>query len=236
MHVTSEEERTESIEKIGNASALVLRNGIDIPKPEGRARQRSDAVLRLLYLGRLHPIKGIENLLQAIAQVRTNVRLSICGEGDAEYESRLRTMVDELGLSRIVTFYGRVDGELKDQQFREADLCVAPSFKEAFCTVALEAMARSVPVIVGRGLPWSRVEEVGCGLWVSNEPADLAAAIDRAAAMQLSEMGQRGRAWMEREFSWQPVAEEMIEAYRRLKPYRSSLRAAINSTREANVP
>jgi glycosyltransferase involved in cell wall biosynthesis len=236
MHVTSEEERVESLEKISNASALILRNGIDIPDPENRASHRPDGVLRLLYLGRLHPIKGIENLLQATARVRTRVHLSICGEGDAEYETRLRVMVEHLGLTRIVSFRGRVDGELKEQQFREADLCVAPSFKEAFCTVALEAMARALPVIVGRGLPWSRVEEIGCGLWVSNEPGELAAAIDRAATMPLAEMGQRGRAWMEREFSWQPIAEEMIEAYKRLQPTGRWPRAAINSTREANAP
>jgi glycosyltransferase involved in cell wall biosynthesis len=216
MHVTSEEEREESLEKINNASVVILRNGIELPGLNGFNNNGRSGALRLLYLGRLHPIKGVENLLQAMALLKTEVRLSICGEGDPDYENLLRSMVSQLGLTGVVEFCGRVDGDLKEQQFYQSDLCVAPSFKEAFCTVALEALARGVPVIVGRGVPWHRVEEIGCGLWVSNEPKDLAAAIDRAATMPLKEMGTRGRAWMESEFSWPPVAAEMVDIYKQL--------------------
>jgi glycosyltransferase involved in cell wall biosynthesis len=236
MHVTSEEERVESLEKIQNASAMILRNGIYLPHLGRVTDKVRSGALRLLFLGRLHPIKGIENLLRAVAQAKTEVRLSICGEGNSEYEDRLRTMVNELGLTGVIEFCGRVDGELKEQHFRESDLCVAPSFKEAFCTVALESMARAVPVIVGHGIPWRRVEEVGCGLWVSNEPAELAAAIDRAATMPLTEMGRRGRAWMEREYSWQPVAEEMIDICRSLASNRAfSQKVPAPTASEANV-
>jgi glycosyltransferase involved in cell wall biosynthesis len=235
MHVTSEDECRESLEKIYTASAVILRNGIDIPKLSEDGHDRGIRALRLLYLGRLHPIKGIENLLRAVSLVKTDVRLSICGEGDPDYENELRTLASDLGLSGVVKFYGRVDGDFKEEHFREADLCVAPSFKEAFCTVALESMAHAVPVIVGRGIPWGRVEEVGCGLWVSNEPAELAAAIDRAATMPLAEMGRRGRVWMEREFSWQPVAQEMIDIYQQLTSRRVRPQRVAHTTSEANV-
>src|SRR6185436_18734455 len=114
-------------------------------------------VLRLLYLGRLHPIKGIENLLKALTLVTSRVQLEICGEGDADYADRLRGLVHELHLPKIVQFHGRVDGEEKEEQFRAADLCIAPSHKEAFCTVLLESMARGVPVIASRGIPWQRI-------------------------------------------------------------------------------
>ncbi len=218
MHVTSEEEKRESLEKIHKASALILRNGIEIPKLDRERKTDHTGALRLLYIGRLHPIKGIENLLTALTLVKSEVRLEICGGGDAEYEARLRALATDLDLNQIVSFHGRVDGELKEQHFREADLCVAPSFKEAFCTVVLESLARAVPVIASRGIPWERVEEMGCGLWVSNEPAELARAIDRAASMPLREMGSCGRAWMERSFSWAQVANEAIDEYRSLIP------------------
>jgi glycosyltransferase involved in cell wall biosynthesis len=171
-----------------------------------------------------------------VALLKTEVRLSICGEGDPDYEHLLRNIVSELGLTRIVEFHGRVDGAQKEQQFCTSDVCVAPSFKEAFCTVTLEAMARAVPVIVGRGIPWRRVEEVGCGLWVSNETRELAAAIDQAATMPLMEMGLRGRAWMEREFSWQPVAKEMLDLYQQMTS-RHALTQMVSAqkSREANV-
>lgn len=216
MHVTSEEERTESLEKIGNASAMVLRNGIDIPQLDRPNTKTRGDVLHLLYLGRLHPIKGIENLLRALPLVQTNVSLDICGEGESQYEASLRALVEQLHLTRTVRFHGRVDGEAKEDRFRAADLCIAPSFKEAFCTVVLESLARAVPVIAGRGIPWERIEELGCGLWVDNSPSELARAIDRAATMPLADMGLRGRAWMQREYSWTDVAEEMCEVYRRM--------------------
>jgi len=215
MHVTSEEEKAESLEKIPRASALVLRNGIDIPKLDGAVRNHRGGTLRLLYIGRLHPIKGVENLLIAMTMVKRSVHLAICGEGEPAYEARLRSLVTELNLDKVVRFHGRVDGELKEQHFRNADLCIAPSFKEAFCTVVLESLARAVPVIASHGIPWQQVKEKGCGLWVGNEPEELAAAIDRAAAMPLSEMGRRGRAWMEQDYSWSQVAVEMIAEYER---------------------
>jgi glycosyltransferase involved in cell wall biosynthesis len=215
MHVTSEAEKVESLEKIPRASALILRNGIDIPALDGALRAHRGDTLRLLYIGRLHPIKGIENLLAAMTMVTRNVHLAICGEGEPGYEARLRSVVAELKLDKVVRFHGRVDGELKEQHFRNADLCVAPSFKEAFCTVVLESLARAVPVIASHGIPWGRVVEKGCGLWVGNEPEKLAAAIDQAASMPLTEMGRRGRAWMEQDYSWSQVAAEMIADYER---------------------
>jgi len=232
MHVTSEEEKAESLEKIPNASALVLRNGIEIPKLNRATCDHPGEVLRLLYLGRLHPIKGIENLLTALTMVKSNVQLAICGEGEPEYEVRLRTLVTELDLAGIVQFHGRVDYDLKEQHFRDADLCIAPSFKEAFCTVVIESLARAVPVIASHGTPWQRVAEKGCGLWVGNEPQSLAAAIDRAAAMPLREMGLRGRAWMEQDFSWAQVAGEMIEEYERLRENLRSKRVKVVTSPE----
>jgi len=234
MHVTSEEERAESLEKMPNASALVLRNGIDIPKLDGPLPSHRGDTLRLLYIGRLHPIKGLENLLVAMTMVKRNVHLAICGEGEPGYEARLRSLVAELKLDKVVRFHGRVDGELKEQHFRNADLSIAPSFKEAFCTVVLESMARAVPVIASHGIPWQQVAEKGCGLWVGNEPQELASAIDRAAAMPLAEMGRRGRAWMEQDYSWSQVAAEMIAEYeRRLEKLRTKHVKAVTSPKTA---
>ena len=241
MHVTSDEEKAESLGRVTRAGAVVIRNGIDLPPIAEAVPRRSGDSLRLLYIGRLHPIKGIENVLRALTLVKTEFRLSICGAGDVQYEAKLKALVEELGLVRAVTFYGRVDGAAKEEQFRQADLCIAPSFKEAFCTVLLEALARSVPVIASRGVPWEKIEAKGCGLWVSNEPEDLAKAIDHAAGLNLSEMGQRGRAWMESEYSWSQVAEETVAEYGRifidLKMARESRRSAGSGaiTGETNV-
>src|SRR5205823_1625027 len=138
--------------------------------------------------GRLHPIKGIENLLNAMSLLEDDVRLSICGEGEADYERRLRTMVAELRIESRVTFQGRVDGDAKERQFREADLCIVPSFKENFCMVVAESLAREVPVIASKGTPWKQLDTRGCGICADNDGGELAAAIMQARNMPLREM------------------------------------------------
>lgn len=215
IHAVSTREGSESSVAISRAASAVIAYGIEVPPLNAGQSRRSDE-LRLLYLGRLHPIKGIENLLRALALTQQQATLEICGEGKERYERQLRSLTTELGLSQRVRFYGSVAGEAKEKHFRKVDICVIPSFTEGFATVVAEALARGVPVIAARGTPWQRIEEIGCGLYVSNEPQELAAAIDRAAGMPLNEMGRRGRAWMEREFAWVNVAGQMIDQYHSL--------------------
>jgi len=215
LHTVSQREEAESTRAISRARSVVIQYGIEIPPMERRADSRSDSK-RLLFIGRLHPIKGVENLLGALPLTTENVTLDVCGEGDGAYEAQLRSLVVEMGLADRVRFRGSVAGEAKRQCFAQADLCIVPSFTEGFATVVAEALAHGVPVIASRGTPWREIEEKGCGLYVSNEPPELAAAIDRAAAMPLNEMGERGRAWMERDFAWKTVAVQMINQYRML--------------------
>jgi glycosyltransferase involved in cell wall biosynthesis len=216
LHVTSEPERVASVERIKHASAVVISNGIESPMMNGNQAPRTDDSLRLLYLGRLHPIKGIENLLKAMTTMTNGVTLSVCGEGEADYQSHLKSLAAELDLTTRVTFHGRVDGEAKERQFADADLCVVPSFTENFCNVVAESLVRGVPVVASKGTPWARVMEIDCGLWVANDAATLASAIRQMQAMPLREMGERGRQWMQREFSWPNVAAQMIQQYETL--------------------
>jgi glycosyltransferase involved in cell wall biosynthesis len=216
LHTTSRQEAVDSAARIPRARVAEIPNGIDLPNLNGDRHARNPAELSILYLGRLHPIKGIENLLAAMAKLKQPARLAICGTGEVAYQDRLRSMVQDLGLNNSVKFQGRVDGVVKDGCFNEADVCVVPSYQENFCLVVAESLAHRVPVIASTGTPWQRVEEIGCGLWIENQPDELAAAIDRAATMPLAEMGQRGRAWMQREYSWATIAQQMYRQYEAL--------------------
>ena len=71
-------------------------------------------------------------------------------------------------------------------------------------------------MIASKGTPWSRVTEIDCGLWVDNDAAALASAIRQAQAMPLREMGRRGREWMERDYSWRTIGNEMASNYKAL--------------------
>jgi glycosyltransferase involved in cell wall biosynthesis len=216
LHVTSEQERQESQTKIYRASTVVLPNGVDAPAQLEREPRSARNGLHLLYLGRLHPIKGIENLLQAVAQTDSSTQLSICGDGEANYRASLKHLAAELGLNRRVVFHGAVSNQAKGVHFRHADIVVVPSFKEAFCMVVAEALAHGVPVIASTGTPWRRIGAVGCGIWTDNDPDALTKAIEKAQGLPLEEMGMRGRGWMKREFSWAVIADQMVAQYREL--------------------
>lgn len=215
LHFTSEEEKQESSPRIPRAKPKVIHNGIDLPDENGDQSKRNGS-LRLLYLGRLHPIKGIENLLRALAEVQSDVTLSVCGDGEPSYRRSLESLVSELSIDRRVNFRGAIDETAKAREFHEADLCVVPSFKENFSMVVAESLAHAVPVIVGDGTPWKRVDQIGCGRCVGNTPDELARAIEALRDAPLREMGLRGRNWMQKEFGWDVVAEEMVATYRQL--------------------
>jgi glycosyltransferase involved in cell wall biosynthesis len=82
--------------------------------------------------------------------------------------------------------------------------------------VVAEALAHGVPVVCSTGAPWGGLVSEGCGWWVGNEVASLQTALLDATGHDrgtLASMGERGRAWMAREFSWGQAATRMLTAY-----------------------
>jgi glycosyltransferase involved in cell wall biosynthesis len=217
-HTTSKRERVATQERIPSATAMIVPNGVDVPDFLPERNWLPDGRLRLMYLGRLSPKKGIENLLHAMDIIDDpTVSLTIFGEGDIAYSASLNELAARLGLlGKSVFFAGKVNGESKTAAFYNADVCVVPSHTENFCMVVAEALAHGLPVVASHGTPWAEIEENRCGLWVDNNPASLAKAIVQIRALELPKLGSSGRAWMIREFSWSPIAEEMMEIYRSL--------------------
>jgi glycosyltransferase involved in cell wall biosynthesis len=194
----------------------VIPNGVDIPAPAPFADPGHDRTL--LYLGRLHPKKGLDQLLRAWARVeplRPDWRLLVLGPSEEGYGERLRRLAESLGLRRA-RFGGPVYGDDKLAAYTHADLFVLPSLNENFGLTVAEALASGVPVISSKGAPWSGLEKERCGWWVDRADEALAAALESATALPrqaLVEMGQRGRGWMLRDFSWRVVAGQMAAVY-----------------------
>ena len=220
LHMTSEEEKRESWPRIPRTQPRVIHNGVNLPGLNG-GRSKRNGSLRLLYLGRLHPIKGIENLLRALVRINGEVTLTLCGDGERDYRRSLESLVSELSLQGRVSFRGVIDEATKARQFLESDLCVVPSFKENFSLVVAESLSYAVPVVVGDGTPWKQVDQIGCGRCVRNSPDELAKAIEALSGAPLTEMGLRGREWMQREFGWDVVAEQMLDTYNEVVKRRS---------------
>jgi glycosyltransferase involved in cell wall biosynthesis len=218
LHVTSEEEQRESASRLPDIKMAVIPNGIEIPHQI--AKVNGQKKLRLLFIGRLHPKKGIENLLEACAllngKLPVPVSLTIAGAGDQPYTQDIRECIKRLGLSGRVQMTGAVLGKDKEQIFLNADVVVVPSHTENFGLVVAEALAYGIPVIASTGTPWKRLSEEACGLWVDNRSDTLVDAIKEISQMPLRDMGLKGRQWMQREFTGQATAEKIIDLYQQL--------------------
>lgn len=218
LHVTSEEEGSESATRLRGIRILQIPNGVESPDTIPERAWAPGGCLRLLYLGRLDEKKGIENLLHAVAALpKGHAVLRICGVGEFRYTASLRALVATLGLEGRVEFAGAVEGTAKAEALIGSDVCIVPSYTENFGIVVTESLAHGTPVIASRGTPWRELERVRAGSWVQNDPPSLATAIQTLRGADLREMGLRGRQWMIAEFSWQSVAHRMLDAYRTLE-------------------
>ena len=214
LQAASHSEREDCARRLPGIEAAVIPNAIRVPASVDHAEALPGGILRLGYIGRLHPRKGIENLLEACKLLQDRRwSLTIAGSGRRRYMRSLQARIDRLGLSAAVRLVGEVYGAAKRQLFESIDLMVLPSHAESAATAVAEALAFGVPVIVSRQTPWTCLAEHGCGLWVDNDPASLARAIGQMRAMPLAAMGQRGREWVAAEFSWESSARQVCNLY-----------------------
>jgi glycosyltransferase involved in cell wall biosynthesis len=219
LHATSVEE-SHTLRALGLRQPIaVIPNGIDLTVESKRSAggPRQTVPRRLLYLGRLHPKKGLENLLRAWARLeRRGWHLSIAGIDEGGYAQRLVTLANELGISDTVDFPGPQIGTDKRRFLASGDAFVHPSFSENFGIAVAEAMAAKLPVVATIGTPWRCLADNRLGWWVEPTPEALARTL--AEVMQtdpavLADMGRRSRDYVARTFAWPAIGAQMAACY-----------------------
>lgn len=223
FHATSEAEY-EDIRRLGfRQPVAVIPNGVDLqpllPRQLGARRT-------LLFLGRIHQIKGLDMLLPAWARLEAlfpDWDLRIVGSdhgeqgkaGPSGYADAIKRLARQLGVSRIA-FEGARYGAEKHAAFRNADLYVLPSYSENFGMTVAEALAQETPAITTRQTPWQGLELNRAGWWIDVGIEPLVIALQQAMSEppeRLAALGANGRNWMEREFSWRKGGAEMSKLY-----------------------
>lgn len=159
LHVTSEKE-SDWVRACGFKSRIVnIPLGTDMPEPPAVRRHEKKT---LLFVGRINPVKGLENLIQAwkFAQC-DDWKLRLVGTDEAKYTAKLVTLAQSLSLQSSVEFPGPKFGKDLDAEYQNADAFVLPSFTENFGGVVVDALAWGLPVITSKGTPWREVEGAG---------------------------------------------------------------------------
>ena len=187
-----------------------------------------DGVLRILYVGSLWSLKGIDVLLRALALLVTEPAhpsavggggphrrfvLTLIGEGGER--ARLEKLIGELGTADCVRFLGRMPRRELAAQYLQADLLCVPSLSEALSNVTLEGMLCGLPVVGSNtgGIPFLVEDGISGYLAVPGDPTALAAAIAKAASSRtnLAELGGEGFRKARRQFGWPEIADQLEE-------------------------
>jgi len=220
--IASTSREAESLRRLGfRQPVAILPHGIRpvTEKPTDRARDPADQgrVRTALFLSRLHPVKGLPNLINAWARAAPQGwRLVIAGPDQGGHLQAIKALIRRLGLGESVQYVGEVRDVVKSALYRAADLFVLPTYTENFGIVVAEALAYAVPVITTRGAPWSELETHRCGWWIDIGEEPLVKALQEAMALSDQarlEMGARGRALAQR-YEWAGIARQLHAAYR----------------------
>ena len=219
VHATARSEAQHLRSLKVNVPIAIIPHGIDIPipMPERLASGRNRDIKTVLFLSRIHPKKGLLDLVEAWDQLRPDDwRAVIAGPDEDGYRSDIEKVVRARQLRDSFTFVGPVYGKAKADLFTQANLFVLPTHSENFGLVIPEALAHGVPVITTTGAPWGELLKARCGWWVPIGVSGLTNALSEAFALPISEltmMGARGRDLVERQYAWPSVIEKHLALY-----------------------
>jgi glycosyltransferase involved in cell wall biosynthesis len=223
VHVTAELEGDELRATFGSLLPEIVNipNGVDWPADHLSKQQTPFAHLPPrygLFLSRISWKKGLDRLIKAWSDV-PDLPLVIAGNDDENYTPQLEALVRSLGLEARIHFIGPVSDAHKWALYEDAELFVLPSYSENFGNVVAEAMAMGCPVVVSPEVGIAAlVKAEGAGIVTCCDPPQLAAAIRElmSDSHTARELGRRGRLAVHARLSWDGIAGQAEELYRRV--------------------
>ena len=218
IHATSPDEAN-NLRSLGiRTPVVVLQNATEIPDQEEIGELEAGDKRILLFLSRIHPKKGLLNLVGAIDRLRPkDWKVVVGGYDEGGYLKVVSDAVKLAGLEDYFDFIGPLNDQEKWTWFKRADLFVLPSFSENFGMVVAESLAAGTPVITTQGTPWKDLVDYNCGWWIQPEKAALVESLKEALGMdrtQLDVMGHNGRDLVESKYTWPALATRFTHVYR----------------------
>ncbi len=224
IHLTSKREQQELSKFDYNFPAMVIiPNGVDSDLINRKINHVNSSVFQVLFIGRLSWKKQIDKLIESLTLLDFNVKLTIAGNDDEQYQPQLEQLVSDLKIKEKehieVEFVGAKHGEAKKSLYESADVMVLPSLSENFGNTVIESMASGCPVIVTPEVGASEiVEQSNSGLMTNGTPIDIAQKIRylKENPQRASEMSINAISEVKKNYLWSSIADSMLVAYQKL--------------------
>ena len=219
VHYTSRAEQTATEDLLGVNHGQVIPLGIEALEDSANDLRRDSSLSPyVLVLSRLHPKKGLDVLIDAfVALARRSEfdrwRLVIAGDGPTDHVNLLKKKA--AAVQERIVFTGWLFGKRKEEMLRNASLLALPSYQENFGLCVMEALARSVPVLLSPHVNLAaEIEEANAGWIAPVEPEALSTTL-ATALNDPDELAKRGRAGqlLSQRYSWERVANELANLY-----------------------
>lgn len=195
----------------------VIPNPFPIPAYIHEIKRSCDR-FRIGYLGRLHPYKNVDRLIDAWAKIEVLAdqgELLIMGTGESDYVQQLKNQAKRLQIKNI-HFTGEISGRQKFEYLASLTALCLPSRSENFGMVVPEALITGTPVIATDTSPWEELNTFRCGWWCNNDTDTLAERIKNIFQLDLAErnaMGRRGRELVMMHYDAKNIAAKMNTLY-----------------------
>jgi len=217
-HGTSHIEEKQIIEKLSpKHKPVCLPNYIQ----ESELENHDSEKLYFLFVGRIAPIKAIDNLIKGFAMNKYFMSnedwcLLIAGESEDGYKRELVELISDLKMKGKVQFLGKIQGQEKERLYASAYFTCLVSHSENFGNVIVESFMQGTPAIISKNCPWRIVEDNNLGEWIFNDPASIADSIDNVLALDEEEyqrMRNRVRKFALEQYSIESNIHKWISTY-----------------------
>lgn len=200
-----------------DGTLAIVPNGVVCPDDIVPARQGERRTM--LFMARIHPKKGLTELLSAWAllpeALRQGWHLAVAGWDEIGILEDLRQQAATLGIANGVSFPGGLHGAAKDAALRGASAFILPSYSEGLPMAVLEGWAYGLPVFMTDACNLPEGFAAGAAFRITTDPAQMAQVLAQVLAdgPALAAAGAAGRSLAQKQFAWDAIAGRMLAHY-----------------------
>jgi len=223
IHALTNTEKQYILEIVGKKKdVFVIPNGLWLEPSDCLKYFKSKKNNTILFLGRLHKVKGLDMLIPAFANLSNDYpewKLVVAGPDEGGYKKTLVELSKKYKIENKVQFVGKVLGKQKEELFISSDLFVLPSYSEALSVAAIEALRYSLPLLITKTCNFPEVVKSGAGIEVTPSQDAIQIGLEqlmRLSAGQRKDMGEKGFQLIKEKYSMENIAKQLIKKFEKI--------------------